>query len=165
MIEALLVDMLPAVMNRGPGGFWACAWSLSSVFRVCVSGCARGVPLQRATGSSSSSSLSGCSYTRNHRCRRRSLFCFPSFRVCFCRRRPRVPDQDVHVVRDGGQAEAGGWRFREGHGGGGGGGGASGLPRHDATVRFDRRSNPTIRRVRDDSSRIERDSPRVATTK
>jgi len=48
---------------------------------------------------------------------------------------------------------------------GGGGGGASGLPRHDATVRCDRRSNPTTRRVRDDSSRIERDSPRVATTK
>ena len=28
--------------------------------------------------------------------------------------------------------------------GGGGGGGASGLPRHDATVRFDRRSNPRV---------------------
>ena len=36
MIEALLVDMLPAVMNRGPGGFWACAWSLDCLFFVCV---------------------------------------------------------------------------------------------------------------------------------
>ena len=24
MIEALLVDRLPAVMNRGQGGFWTC---------------------------------------------------------------------------------------------------------------------------------------------
>ena len=36
MIEALLVDRLPAVMNRGPGGFWTCTWSLPSLSCVCL---------------------------------------------------------------------------------------------------------------------------------
>jgi len=46
MIEALLVDRLPAVMNRGPGGYWACAWSLSSLSCVCL-GAVSNLPCRR----------------------------------------------------------------------------------------------------------------------